>query len=765
MAQVLAPIVQTSGTITMLHTSPDAFQSPPAAAQPHPTRTSQMSRTQVYNAQNGGTAYRGTAAPIAPYAFSSTPQLRQEGKSTSAPNLHSLQQMNPARQSHPTHTSSSSDSTVSTSGSSSRSAATAQVTVNDDSAISTNARKSVIGGLPASAMNLSSSIPDLPLAAAALDAPVKPSPDRYRRAARRTDSSGAATSSAPTTPQPSPSIGGPVASGGSPSSNATSMVPAILDNAVRPGHNRASSVDDMQGTRQTTLEQAKRYRRRSHGGFDATPQFVSPPALNQISSTIVASPSSVKPSPAESHPGPSSGGPTSRPDPGHNHERQLSSGSVSSTGSSRPSSVSPASESNDGMLIFVQSRQTSNSSQTRVAPGVSSPSAARGTPETTKRVIAPSPLSNPISPSEPPSPAKPTAPASPAVQQLVALNDKDSSRGMKSRLRRAFSFGSAAELRRATAENNLSAERVKLRKDRHQNEHDAEEAAIVAKQEAAGIGAGIYNGQGGFTGSTDNLSISSTASSASIMLRKMGNGMRKGGRSIKGLFRPKSVIGVPAADGPLMRPSAAEVSMVTVEAERQKVNVNADPHDQVGGGTGYPRLERNSLDAGRAGSDAGNESSRKSIVGGDRERAEVLSSIKKGILKRAGTGSNSSSPVSRPADALSETPKSSAPSTPNDDQGRQIQVHISGEDYFGKPRFPNHSTRSLPNTPHTRTITFSPKVQCHEAWSSADYDRRGDIATCNRLTPMLAQQIKEELNSFKMEMEVHELSKPHTHFF
>jgi hypothetical protein len=30
---------------------------------------------------------------------------------------------------------------------------------------------------------------------------------------------------------------------------------------------------------------------------------------------------------------------------------------------------------------------------------------------------------------------------------------------------------------------------------------------------------------------------------------------------------------------------------------------------------------------------------------------------------------------------------------------------------------------------------------------------------------MLAQQIKEELNSFKMEMEVHETSKIYTHFF
>jgi hypothetical protein len=249
-----------------------------------------------------------------------------------------------------------------------------------------------------------------------------------------------------------------------------------------------------------------------------------------------------------------------------------------------------------------------------------------------------------MSSTEPPSPATKTGPAvpSPAMKHLSALNDKDGAKGVKSRLRRAFSFGSAAELRRASAENNLSVERAKLRKDRHQSqsEEDAEQAAIVAKQEAAGIGAGIYSGQGGFSGSTDNLSISSTASSASIMLRKMGTGMKKGGRSIKGLFRPKSVIGVPAADGPITQASIGQVSMVTVEAERQKVNVNMNPHDQVGGGTGYPRLERNSLDAGRSTETLGSTAvasdtmSRKSMIGGDRERAEVLSSIKKGILKR-----------------------------------------------------------------------------------------------------------------------------------
>lgn len=222
------------------------------------------------------------------------------------------------------------------------------------------------------------------------------------------------------------------------------------------------------------------------------------------------------------------------------------------------------------------------------------------------------------------------------MQQLSAVNDKD--KGMKSRLRRAFSFGSAAELRRASAENNISAERARLRKGQYQSDEDAEQAAIIAKQEAAGIGAGIYSGQGGI-GSTDNLSIQSAASSASVMLRKMGHGMKKGTKSIKGLFRPKSVIGVPAADGPI-KPSVGQVSLVTVEAERHKVNVNAHPHEQTRGGTGYPRLERNSIDAGQTAeivdpSAPGSDTTpRKSIVGSDRDRAEVLSSMKKGILKR-----------------------------------------------------------------------------------------------------------------------------------
>jgi hypothetical protein len=183
----------------------------------------------------------------------------------------------------------------------------------------------------------------------------------------------------------------------------------------------------------------------------------------------------------------------------------------------------------------------------------------------------------------------------------------------------------------------------KLHKDRDPEEvYNAEQARIAQQQEEAGIGSNIYSAGRLFSGSTDNLSISSTASSASIMIRKMGRGMKKGTRSLVGLFRPKSVIGAPAADAKVPEASEATVSMITVEAERARVNVNPDPHSQNGGGTGFPHLERNSLDAsnvtsaapdrlGSSGTD--NSAPRRSIAGGEKERAEILAAVRKGILK------------------------------------------------------------------------------------------------------------------------------------
>lgn len=108
----------------------------------------------------------------------------------------------------------------------------------------------------------------------------------------------------------------------------------------------------------------------------------------------------------------------------------------------------------------------------------------------------------------------------------------------------------------------------------------------------------------------------------------------------------------------------------------------------------------------------------------------------------------------RPLDGPNPTFAINAPITPTHEKGK-----ANSDDYFTKPpKITNGSTRSLPVTPAAgRNISFSPRIQFHDAWSPHDYDRRGDIATCNRLTPMLAQQIKEELNSFKM------VCKPHHH--
>lgn len=386
-----------------------------------------------------------------------------------------------------------------------------------------------------------------------------------------------------------------------------------------------------------------------------------------------------------------------------------------------------------------------------------------------KRTLNPSPLSKPVTmgadSADSPTAAGQSNLSSPAAQHLAAINQKGGKAKSKtSRLRRAFSFGSAAELRKAAGEAEIERnEPSKLHKEPTADEaYDAEQARIAEQQEAGGIGSSIYGGRF-FGGSTDNLSISSTASSASIMIRKMGRGMKKSSRSLAGLFRPKSVIGVPPADGPLVQEgSQAAVSMVTVEAETQRVNVNAEPQR----GDDFPHLERNSLDVTQVpemkhertgSSDTSNSGTRKSIVGGDRERAEVLAAVRKGILKRSG----SASPVVRPVDELNgpptitDSPNSSAPSTPNDEahgHRRTGSVALGNEDYFMTALRLRQDTKSAPSTPQgsKRNATFSPRLVFHDTWPSGEYDRRGEVATCNRLTPMLAQQIKEELNTFKM---------------
>ena len=121
---------------------------------------------------------------------------------------------------------------------------------------------------------------------------------------------------------------------------------------------------------------------------------------------------------------------------------------------------------------------------------------------------------------------------------------------------------------------------------------------------------------------------------------------------------------------------------------------------------------------------------------------------------------------------VSDSPSSSAPSTPNDDAShrRSGSVAIGGEDYFLSALRLRQDSKSAPGTPQggmgKRNATFSPRIVFHDTWPSQEYDRRGEIATCNRLTPLLAQRIKEELNTYKMEeMAVAPSSRIYTHFF
>lgn len=258
------------------------------------------------------------------------------------------------------------------------------------------------------------------------------------------------------------------------------------------------------------------------------------------------------------------------------------------------------------------------------------------------------------SPTKAPGSSQGPATNSPAAAHLAAINEKGTrSKTKTSRLRRAFSFGSAADLKKASGQDAAGEtfttsqnDSGRLRKEPGADDlYEQEQARIAQKQEASGLGNNIYSGTKIFTGSNDNLSISSTASSASIMLRKMGKGMKKGGRSLVGLFRPKSIIGSPIGEVAPPETSQAAVSMITVEAERERVNVvsNSDLVQQQGA-SGFPHLERNSMDASdamhadslqsdRLGSSGTDSIARKSIVGGEKERAEVLGAIRKGILK------------------------------------------------------------------------------------------------------------------------------------
>ncbi|KAJ5352073.1 hypothetical protein N7452_001047 [Penicillium brevicompactum] len=690
MAALVQTIPQQSGTVPVLQTRPSSSSG--TFSPNHPSRIQTMSWSS-FNGNSGN--YRAGHPVVAPYNYQNTtnrqswtPHLRPEHRTFSAP------ASGPANPTHGATPRSSHLAAGSVSNSSSNSSFHSPVS-KDDSALPSRQPRTDQPVRPLSIANL-------PSPSAGSAASPKPSPNRYRRGNQRAE---AAAPSTPAAPVPTVVI-----------DDMSSPRPA------RPTmHTRVSSVDDSSHGEKT---QPERYRRRSLGNMDASAY----PNL-QLDLPV----STPVPAPAPAQAGSYDFITFDNQRPGSSHSQRNSVGSVHSAHSS-------ASSAREG---------TPDSTTSKTKPEE-------------KRTSKPSPLSQPAStepeppkPTPQPTPRKATPPPldSPAAKRLNDLKN-DSKRPGKSRLRRAFSFGSASELLKTSAQTNAAKREAyaveQARREALREQLGPEQAAIAEQQELSGLGESIYSGQGHFfTGSNDNLSVSSTASSASMMLRKMGKGMKRSTRSLVGMFRPKSVASINSMEGAAPEASPPQITVVNVEAERESVAVNPDPADLPRGATVFPKVEGDAAEI------------RRSTSIRERAASENLQSQ-----------THSDLGVSSPAHALAggDSPHSSAPPTPDESSRSPAQndsVKIAGEDYFlsNAGRF-NSDSKSAPMTPQAvggRNIVFSPRIQFHETWPSGEYDRRGEIATCNRLTPLLAQQIREEINNFKM-MEVHENSKIYTHF-
>ncbi|KAL1967460.1 hypothetical protein VTN77DRAFT_3245 [Rasamsonia byssochlamydoides] len=721
MTALVQTIVQTRPSSS---SGTSSFTSASQSSQSQTSRGHTMSLSS-YNGMGGSTGYRNS---VAPYAFTSTPGLvqppRQPTSSQSSP-ASAPQGPQNATNGNPQRLQHFAAGSVSSSSSSTNSSHHSHVS-QDDSVLASRRRTSDVTPRPLSTVNLPSQSPFLTLSSPSGSA--KPSPDRYRRGNRRAENVAGGSNASVPVPMRSSSVDGS-APEGTAISTPTLSQPLMPRSAVQ-GHVRTPSADDTRQEKPQHPELAKRYRRRSWASLDAPGVLDSKERMPPNASLFAPLPDL------------KSSAERSRPPSAHSHR-----GSTDSSHSVRSSTPSVKREPGGTQQAILSKEETKTS---------------------TNISHTPSPLSNQMTSSDSSSSDVAVTEAdvhkeSVAGQRQADINKVAPKKSGKSRLRRAFSFGSASELRKLSMQNSIGKRELvdpdQSKQDAGDDELDPEQAAIAAQQEANGLGESIYTNQI-FTGSTDNVSISSTASSASVMLRKMGRGMKKSTRSLVGLFRPKSFSSTRSES--VVEPTAPKVSVVNIEAERKTVIANPNPHDQPRGGTVFPKLENITKDKAKPAAPVertpvDNARARKSIVGGEKERAEVLAAVtavKKGILK------NSVKPAE--SQHANNSPHSSAPSTP-DDHGPRAGHKNGSEDYFGK----SGSSDSKSTTPQpvvTKTIVFSPRIQFHETWPSGEYDRRGEAATCNRLTPLLAQQIKEELNNFKMEMEVHETSKVYTHF-
>lgn len=369
MAALVQSFPSPSPTLTILQPrspSAEAFQAGPPSQQYQ--RGSQVPRT-IYNSSVGGMAagsYRGhtTTAPVAPYAFTSTPippnsanplrqhptppPLRHENRTSSAPVVPLTQHFsNPDLQNLSRQRLPPINLIQQPLDFSNVLSLTPKLGSKDDNALSTSNIKKTIAR-PLSAIELNS--PSFSSLSSQTET-AKPLPERYRRNYRRTEKNGQPSAHNPMPGGSAPSSGPGMTAGGHLYTNPLqlSSIPSLTSYPAFRGspsshagsemrsQSRFSSLDDMNLPKQSISEQAKRYRRKSVGSLDVMDH--PPPEVN-LNVPVHSKTLAVQPSPTV----PSERKDTFSPPPlqrQSSHGRQDSIGSSNSSRSvSRPSSVS-----------------------------------------------------------------------------------------------------------------------------------------------------------------------------------------------------------------------------------------------------------------------------------------------------------------------------------------------------------------------------------------------------------------------------------------
>lgn len=352
MAALVQAFPQQPGTSTMLQARPSSSSGPfPVSSQPQQHQTNSRNTPMARNVYHGGGSpgnNRGhqTSAPVAHYAFTSTPGLsntasphnrqnsapflRTENRTTSAPSVPQGQHDTSAMNGGPPRLHLSAAGSVSASSSSTTSSIRSHGS-KDDSAIPTRQQHSAHNSPRPLSVNFSSSSPLLHSSPTTTTASTKTVPDRYRRGQKKNEtvqppidkaaalSPAPSNSSGPELTPPAQIYSQPAQSDSNSSLKTYQTFRDMVGNS--PGHTRVASADGPPKDKTHPTELAKRYRRRSLGSLDGTAQI----NFDQVSDLQLPTPSS----------GPTKSDDRTQSDTILNHKN--SSESLSSARSSTPS--------------------------------------------------------------------------------------------------------------------------------------------------------------------------------------------------------------------------------------------------------------------------------------------------------------------------------------------------------------------------------------------------------------------------------------------